>query len=96
MTECVISVPVEPGDRGKDVNITLKEKFLSVAVQGRVVLEGEMAYHVRYDDDVEWELKEFGDRKLVKITLQKSARDFLFNSTNEAIWWSRFFKAGKL
>lgn len=96
MLECVVSIPIQPGDRGKEVSVALKEKFLSVSVRGEVVFEGNLAYHVRYDDGLEWELKDFGEKRLVKITLQKSARDFLFNSTNEAVWWSRVFDGGAL
>ncbi|KAL0581636.1 hypothetical protein V5O48_000452 [Marasmius crinis-equi] len=74
--EVDITVPVPKGTRGKDLNVVIQKKKLSVGLKGQEkILEGELCQEIKVDDST-WTLE---DNESVLIHLEK---------INDQQWWA--------
>ncbi|KAJ3551021.1 hypothetical protein NMY22_g52 [Coprinellus aureogranulatus] len=70
-----ITVPVPKGTRGKDLNVVIAKKKLSVALKGQEpILSGELCKEIKVEDST-WTLQ---DQQFVLIHLEK---------INQQTWW---------
>ncbi|KZO98381.1 nuclear movement protein nudC [Calocera viscosa TUFC12733] len=75
LSDVSISLPLPKGTRGKDLNVKIQKKFLSVALKGKApLMEGELCKEIKVEDST-WTIE---DQSLLDIHLEK---------LNKMQWW---------
>lgn len=68
VAEVTITIDLEPGTRGKEVQVTILPRKLKCVVRGRVIIEGK-PFGTVIQDESTWTIE---DRKLLRIQLVKA------------------------
>lgn len=79
VAEVVVEIDLQPGTRGKDVNIVLKPNHISCTVLGKLMFEG-IPFSTIDEEESIWTIE---DRKLLRFQLIKANR-----KTKDECWLS--------
>merc|ERR1712048_925941 len=77
------------GTRAQSVAVLVTETSVAITCAGRKIFGGCWEFKVAPEEDPDWELRELGGRRVLRLTVKKAVMP---GGLGVVIWWSRVLK----